>query len=263
MRVLTVIPARIGSSRLPQKPLRSICGEPLIRIVARRAIELAVADEVIVAADDQRVLEALRGLRVRGLLTRPDHRSGTERIGEIVRKPEFADSRLVLNLQVDQPFLPAAAARGALQLVRSGYSVGTAAAPLQRGALDNRCVVKVTLETSGRALDFSRDPPDTRDPLVTRDPPVTHDAGSSPRRMFHHLGVYAYHRDTILEWISLPECTSERIHDLEQLRPLQAGMSIGVALCKCAPPPAVDTEHDLRRARMVHVRMDPPTRKSA
>jgi 3-deoxy-manno-octulosonate cytidylyltransferase (CMP-KDO synthetase) len=257
VRVLTVIPARIGSFRLPQKPLRSICGEPLIRIVARRAIELAVADKVIVAADDQRVLEAVRGLGVRGLLTRPDHRSGTERIGEIVRKPEFADSQLVLNLQVDQPFLPAAAARGALQLVRSGYSVGTAAAPLQRGALDNRCVVKVTLETSGRARDFSRDP------LVTRDPPVTHDAGSSPRRMFHHLGVYAYHRDTILEWISLPECTSERIHGLEQLRPLQAGMSIGVALCKCAPPPAVDTEHDLRRARMVHVTMDPPTRKSA
>ncbi|UCG87386.1 MAG: 3-deoxy-manno-octulosonate cytidylyltransferase [Gemmatimonadota bacterium] len=251
MRVLTIIPARIGSSRLPEKPLRSIRGEPLIRIVARTAIDLPVSDEVVVATDDRRVVDAVRPLGVRGVLTSPDHESGTERLAEVLQMPEFADWQLILNLQGDQPYLPAVAAAGALQQVRSGCSVGTAAAALRAGDLTNRNVVKVVVDESGRASEFSR-----RQPAGS---PV----GPGHSRIFHHLGVYAYERETVLEWVRLPGCSAARTQGLEQLRPLRAGMSIGVALCNCVPPLAIDTEDDLRCAQLAHRNRGVQTRKSA
>ncbi len=251
MRVLTIIPARIGSSRLPDKPLRSICGEPVIRIVVRRAIQLGVSADVVVATDDWRVVEAVKPLGVRGFLTSPHHRSGTERIAEILTMPGFTHTELILNVQCDQPYLPAAAALGALQQVGSGRSIGTAATAVGPGDLTNRQVVKVVVDESGRACRFSR--------YV----PARMLKGSGPARVFHHLGVYAYERQTVFEWVRLPECSLERTQRLEQLRPLQAGMAIGVALCNCAPPLTIDTEDDLRRAQSVHRNIAVQIRKSA
>ncbi len=249
MRVLTIIPARIGSSRLPEKPLRHIQGEPLIRWATRRALSFGIAGEVVVATDDQRVLRAVMPFGVRGVMTNSGHRSGTERIAEVLTMPDFTTVDIVLNLQCDQPFLPREAASGALQQVRSGFPTGTSAVPLETGDLTRTNVVKVSVDSGGRATSFFRTEPITRN--------------RASRRPLHHLGVYAYSRRAVLDWVQLPDCVEEHAEQLEQLRPLQAGIPMGVALLDCDSPLAIDTEDDLRRAQYCGSVTRDQTRKSA
>ena len=156
MHVLTVIPARVGSSRLPEKPLSLLAGEPLIRVVARRVLSLGGVAELVVATDDRRVLEAVAPIGVTGILTDGAHCSGTDRAGEVLRRPEYAHIDIVLNVQGDQPFIPGRAASGALEMVRTGFPIGTAAARLTRDCLENGSKVKVWVDRGGRAQQFSR-----------------------------------------------------------------------------------------------------------
>jgi len=250
VRVLTVIPARIGSRRLSEKPLRSIAGEPLVSIVAQRALNLGVSTRIVVAADEARVLEAVAHLAVDRILTGPHHKSGTERVAEVLQRPDYADIQRVLNLQVDQPFLPRDAAEGAVRMVESGFAIGTAAARLDPVHQCDRSIVKVAVGKAGRAERFAR--------ILTAT-----EMASGSDEVLHHLGVYAYTREAVLQWVGLPECVEEHTERLEQLRPMANGMSIGVAILDCVAPLAIDTECDLERAQRSQIDIKDQSRKSA
>lgn len=244
MSLLAVIPARLAATRLPEKPLREIGGAPLVVRVWERVRDLGVADVCVVATDSERVVEAVSRAGGRAVLTRGDHVSGTDRVAEVVRRAEFAGFDAVVNVQGDEPFVSAAAVRGAVAIVTTGdASVGTAATPAAPEVLAVPDVVKVVVDDRGRALYFSRAPiPFLRD---ASDP----DACRVRDTLVHrHLGVYAYTRDALLAWIALPRHPLERVEQLEQLRPLAHGIAIGVALVDDAGAPGVDTPEDLARA---------------
>ncbi len=185
MHLLCVIPARIGSTRLPEKPLRRIAGTPLICIVARRAQALNLGGQLVVATDDERVARVVRDIGIDAVLTDRRHQSGTERVAEVLARPSYAHADLVLNLQGDEPLVPADAVRGALARVTNGDAIGTAAAPLppERAADPNR--VKVTIDRNGRAVGFSR-------------APLPAGEGASCEYL-QHIGVYAYTRRALLD----------------------------------------------------------------
>jgi 3-deoxy-manno-octulosonate cytidylyltransferase (CMP-KDO synthetase) len=234
VRLVCVIPARYHSTRLPGKPLRLLGGEPLIRVVARRAVDLGVTGEVVVASDDPRVLDAVAGLAVEPELTARTHASGTERVAEVAARRGLTDTDIVLNLQGDEPFLPRAAAEGAIGRVASGDDIGTAAQPLSAGGRRDPNRVKVELDGRGRALRFYRTPPA---PACARPAPA-----------FQHLGLYAYRAAALRAWLSFPPVAAEAAEGLEQLRPLAHGLRIGVAVLPAPAPHGIDTERDLQLA---------------
>jgi 3-deoxy-manno-octulosonate cytidylyltransferase (CMP-KDO synthetase) len=156
MRVLGVIPARLGSTRLPNKPLQLLAGEPLITRVVERIREHGVTDALVVATDSQRVADVVERSGVRAVLTDGTHASGTDRVAEVAMRPEFGEYPVILNIQGDEPFLPRDAVVGALLQVEQGYDISTAAAPLDRGAAADPARVKVVTDARGRALYFSR-----------------------------------------------------------------------------------------------------------
>jgi 3-deoxy-manno-octulosonate cytidylyltransferase (CMP-KDO synthetase) len=232
---LIVIPARLGSVRLPGKPLCKIDGEPLVCLVVRNVLEFGLDAKVVVATDDESVEKAVSGLGVQSITTSRTHRSGTERVAEVALQPEFAEFEQILNVQGDQPFLPENAAIGALKQLESGFPIGTAAAPLQDHQESNRNRVKVGVDREGRALSFSRGMPK----------PAESDGLIG---VFLHLGLYAYTRAALLDWIALPNTAVEVDEGLEQLRPFLHGTPIGVALLNNSVEPGVDTLEDLERA---------------
>ena len=241
MKTLAVIPARLGASRLPRKPLRLIGGVPLIVRVWERVSAMRIADEVVVATDSDEIAHVLRQTRAAVALTAPTHPSGTDRVAEVAALPRYARFDAVVNVQGDEPFVSDAAVRGATDIVTSGrFPLGTAAAPATPDALDTPHIVKVVTADDGRALYFSRAPiPWLRDPA---------DAVSRDRVARQHIGVYAYTRNALAAWVALPQHPLELIERLEQLRPLAAGLAIGVAAVSELPIGGVDTEDDLARA---------------
>lgn len=241
MTTLAVIPARLGATRLPRKPLRLLGGAPLIVRVWERLSALALADRVIVATDSDDVARAARHAGAECYLTDARHPSGTDRVAEIAARPEFARFDVIVNVQGDEPFLPAEATRGAIDLVASGaFPLGTAAVPAPPAVLDAPEVVKVVRADDGRALYFSR----------AGIPFLRDDADRSERdaMVLQHLGIYAYTRDALARWVALPPHPLERVERLEQLRPLAAGITMGVAVLDEAAPRGIDTEEDLRLA---------------
>lgn len=241
MKTLAVIPARLGATRLPRKPLRLLAGRPLIVRVWERVTALDLADRVVVATDSDEVADAVRAAGAEVAMTSAEHPSGTDRVAEVAARQQFATYDAVLNVQGDEPFVSAVAVRGALALVTDGrFPVGTAAAPASLEILATPNVVKVVTADDGRALYFSRAPiPYLRE--------VEDQALLAPR-VRQHLGIYAYSRDALHRWVSLPPHPLERIERLEQLRPLAAGIAIGVADADESPRPGIDTEQDLARA---------------
>jgi 3-deoxy-manno-octulosonate cytidylyltransferase (CMP-KDO synthetase) len=244
MGLLAVIPARLGATRLPRKPLRLLGGLPLVVRVWQRAMRLAVADHCVVATDSPEVRDAVRAAGGDVVLTRDDHPSGTDRVAEVAARPEFARYDRVVNIQGDEPFASADVVRAAASLVVDGrFPLGTVACPAARDVLAQPDVVKVVRADGGRALYFSRAAiPHLRD---ERD-----DAERALRdTMIHrHIGIYAYTRDALERWVALPPHPLERVERLEQLRPLAHGMVMGVSVVAVAPPPGIDTEDDLARA---------------
>ncbi|NIM50290.1 MAG: 3-deoxy-manno-octulosonate cytidylyltransferase [Gemmatimonadales bacterium] len=234
VHVLCVVPARLGSTRLPRKPLRLLAGEPLVRLVARRVLELDLGP-VVVAADDCQVLEAVASLGVEGVLTSPNHRCGTERVAEVARLPRYAQMDMVLNVQGDEPFVAVEAAVGAVHRVRIGDPVGTAAAPLRAEDVAELHRVKVVVDRAGHALRFSRAFPASG-------------AWPCEVQVMQHIGVYAYSKQALLRWAALRPVPEELEEGLEQLRPLAYGITVGVAEVGAPPLPGIDTEADLARA---------------
>jgi 3-deoxy-manno-octulosonate cytidylyltransferase (CMP-KDO synthetase) len=241
VKTLAVIPARLGASRLPRKPLRLVGGAPLVVRVWERVVGLGVAEQVVVATDSDEIAKVVRAAGGLAAMTSTSHPSGTDRVAEVARQPQYAAYEAFLNVQGDEPFVSEAALRGAAGMVTSGrFPLGTAAAPATDEILGMPHVVKVVMADDGRALYFSRAPiPWLRD---------HHDAPLRAGVIRQHIGVYAYTRDALAAWVALPPHPLERIERLEQLRPLAAGSAMGVATVPELPASGVDTEEDLVRA---------------
>ena len=242
---VVAIPARHDASRLPGKPLRLLAGEPLILHVARRALA-AGAREVWVAADDPRIAEALQGSGVEVAMTSPSHASGTDRLAECARIAGWSDDTAVVNLQGDEPFAPAAGIRAVAALLRdSGAEMATLAAPVDdvETLLDPNAV-KLVQAADGNALYFSRAPiPWPRDAFASD---RSHLPGG--HTWLRHIGIYGYLAGFLQRFAAMPAGRLEQIESLEQLRVLEAGHRIAVALTPEPFPAGVDTPDDLARA---------------
>ena len=244
MKTLAVIPARLGSTRLPRKPLRLLAGLPLVVRVWQRVVETGVADHVVVATDSTEIVGVMREHGGEVVMTRSDHESGTDRIAEAVSHAEFASFHVIVNVQGDEPFVSREAILGAARMVSSGgFPLGTAAVRATTEILQSPDVVKVVAADDGRALYFSR----AGIPYL-RDAQSARDAALQSDRVWQHIGVYAYDRQALMRWVALPPSSLEQIERLEQLRALSAGIPIGVALIDEPFRPGIDTEADLERA---------------
>ena len=241
MKTLAVIPARLGATRLPRKPLRLIGGAPLVVRVWERVSDLGVTDDVVVATDSEEIASAVRDAGGHAVMTSAEHPSGTDRVAEVAAQTAFSGYDVLVNVQGDEPFVPEHAIRGAVGIVTSGrFPLGTAAALASEAILALPDVVKVVSADDGRALYFSRAPiPWLRDHA---------DAAARAAFIRQHIGVYAYTRAALSAWVALPQHPLERIERLEQLRPLAAGLAMGVATVDEVPAGGVDTEEDLARA---------------
>ena len=237
---LIVIPARLKATRLPDKPLADIGGEPMIVHVWRRAVE-ADCGAVVVATDSEKVRDAIVKAGGAALMTRPDHVSGSDRVFEaVLERDPSAKLGTIVNLQGDLPTLAPSLVRACLAALREGEAdIGTIAAEITRNEeRTDPNVVKVIgspLEGSAtlRALYFTR---------------ATAPYGEGP--LYHHIGIYAYTRRALARFVSLPPSPLELREKLEQLRALEAGMRIHVGLVDTVPL-GVDTPPDLERARQL------------
>ena len=241
-RTLIVIPARMSASRLPGKPMVDIGGAPMIAHVWRRAVE-ADAGRVVVATDADEVVGAIKALGGEALLTRPDHASGSDRVFEAVERVDPAgDAEVVVNLQGDLPTLEPRLIRDCVSpLAGAGVDIATLAAEIvEPDECTNPNVVKVV----GTPLDEDRR---LRALYFTR---ATAPYGEGP--LYHHIGIYAYRRGALQRFVALPPSPLETREKLEQLRALEAGMRIDVAVVDTVPL-GVDTPADLERARRLLV----------
>lgn len=242
---IVAIPARYGSTRLPVKPLRPIAGVPMVVRVAQRALQ-AGADRVVVAVDDARIADALAGQGVDICMTRSDHASGSDRLAECARIAAWSDDTLVVNLQGDEPFAPAAGIRACAEVLHaSGADMSTLATPIDDvDALFDPNTVKLVRATSGDALYFSRAPiPWPRDAFQRDRTRMPADGA-----WLRHIGIYGYRAGFLQRFTTLPPGRLEAIESLEQLRVLEAGFRIAVGLTPEPFPPGVDTPEDLARA---------------
>ena len=245
--LIVAIPARMGASRLPGKPLADIGGRPLIAHVIERARALEGA-QCIVATDDERIAAAARLAGVEAVLTRSDHPTGSDRLAEVGQQLGWSGREIIVNLQGDEPLMPLSCLRAVVDALRTDpdAAAATLATPVgsAREAFDPSCV-KVVAAADGRALYFSRAPiPGARDAF-------SQDRESLPEGlgMLRHLGLYAYRADTLRRFAELPQGRLERIESLEQLRLLENGLPIALRLAPEPIPPGVDTPEDLERVR--------------
>ena len=238
---MAVIPARLGATRLPRKPLRLLAGLPLVVRVLERVRDLRIADRCVVATDSESIRAEVLRSGGEAVLTDASHPSGTDRVAEVAARAEYRGYGAILNVQGDEPFVAAEALRGALEQVTArDFPLGTAAVRASRDILARPDVVKVVTADDGAAMYFSRAPiPFLRDDV---------DAAERDARVLHHVGVYAYTPDALARWVALPVHPLERIERLEQLRPLANGMRIGVAVIDVAARSGIDTEADLELA---------------
>jgi len=236
-----VIPARLGSTRLPRKVLRPLHGKPLLQWVWEAA-RASAAEQVIVAADDAEVLDACRAFGADARLTAASHQSGTDRIDEIARTAGWSDDTLVVNLQGDEPLMPPALIRQAAQLLAgdAGADIATLCHPLHaREEWLNPNVVKLVMDSLGYALYFSRAPIPWKREGTSAESPL-------PRGLaFRHIGLYAYRVGALRRFSALPPAPLESCEMLEQLRALSHGLRIKVGISEAPPPRGVDTEDDL------------------
>jgi 3-deoxy-manno-octulosonate cytidylyltransferase (CMP-KDO synthetase) len=242
---IVAIPARYGSTRLPAKPLRAIAGVPMIVRVAQRAL-LAGASQVVVAVDDSRIADALAGQGVDLCMTRSDHASGSDRLAECAAHYGWPADAIVVNLQGDEPFAPAAGIREvARALAEDDAPMATLATPIADAhELFDPNVVKLVRTSNGRAMYFSRAPlPWARDAFAE-----SRDALPKGLPFLRHIGIYAYRAGFLQQYTNLSRTPLEQVESLEQLRVLEHGYPIAVRLTPEPFPPGIDTEVDLQRA---------------
>ncbi|UBM11528.1 3-deoxy-manno-octulosonate cytidylyltransferase [Cupriavidus metallidurans] len=249
-----VIPARLASTRLPNKPLADIGGHPMIVRVAERA-HASSAQRTVVATDSQEVAQACAAHGVEAVLTRADHQSGTDRLSEVAAQLGLADDAIVVNVQGDEPLIePTLIDEVALHLAaHTDCAIATAAHPLDDVAeVFNPNVVKVVCDNAGRALYFSRAPiPWARDAwsAVPAQPAATAQVPLPAMPVLRHIGIYAYRAGFLRRFPTLAVAPVEQTEALEQLRAMWHGERIGVMVTAAAPAPGVDTPADLERVR--------------
>ena len=227
---VVVIPSRYASVRLPGKPLREINGKIMIQHVHERGMESSARD-VVVATDDQRIGDACAAFGATVCMTGDQHRSGSERIAEVCDIMDWNDDTVVVNLQGDEPTMPAQLIDQCAELLTdSSVDIGTLASPIAGDDdFQNPNVVKAVLSNDGNALYFSRSA-------------IPHE---NPGLALHHHGIYAYRAGVLRQLVAAPPSQLETAERLEQLRALSLGMRIRVAVPSVRPGAGVDTEDDL------------------
>ena len=232
------IPARHASSRLPGKPLLLLGGKPIIQHVYDNA-RFSGAEEVVVATDDDSVARTAAEFGAIVVRTAGTHVSGTDRIAEAVAIRSESDDTIIVNVQGDEPQLPATVIRQVAGLIESntGVDIATVCEPIEDASeLDDPNIVKVVRADNQQAIYFSR-------------APIPHARGGRELKLAYyrrHVGIYAYTREALNDWVALAPSQLERLESLEQLRPLEAGLKIGVAIVGAADP-GVDTMADVLR----------------
>jgi len=238
---LVVIPARLGSTRLPRKPLADIDGKPMVVRVAEQA-KKSLAQSVVVATDSTEIQAACDQHRIECILTSPDHPTGTDRLAEVAQLLKLPNNALVVNVQGDEPLIPPDLINEVAQKLADHHecAISTVAVPIQDEAeIQNPNVVKVVLNRAGEALYFSRASiPFVRDPV-----------NATKALHLRHLGIYAYRADFLQAYTRLEPAPPEQAEALEQLRALWNGYRIAVHVAQDAPPAGVDTPEDLERVR--------------
>lgn len=241
-----VIPARYGSTRFPGKPLADLAGKPMIQHVHERAQESGAA-RVLVATDDARIAAAASAFGARVVMTRDDHRSGTDRLAEVAEKEGMEAGELVINLQGDEPLMPPELIRqtAAALAQRQEADIATLAAPIRdRDEVFDPNIVKVVRDREGYALYFSRAPiPWDRDGFGRNGPLAA--------EYLRHLGIYGYRVGFLRRYPQLAEVELERVEALEQLRALWNGARLYVDIAASLPAPGVDTPADAERVSML------------
>ena len=239
MKTLVIIPSRLSAQRLPGKPLMEINGLSIISHVFKKAEEANIG-EVIVAAEDQEIVDDVKQNGGQAILTKNEHKTGTDRIYEVFQKINSADIDLVMNLQGDEPLINIDDIRNLnKKMIESSSKLGTLASKIQdKALLENPNVVKVLTKENlnqtnfPEALNFMRN--------ITEE----------KENIYHHLGIYSYNKDTLEKFVSLNQSTSEIKNKLEQLRALDNNMKINVAFAKFAPI-GVDTKEDLEAVKKI------------
>ncbi|MGB5690913.1 MAG: 3-deoxy-manno-octulosonate cytidylyltransferase [Woeseiaceae bacterium] len=238
---VVVIPARYASTRLPAKALREINGKPMLQHVYERGLESA-ATEVVIATDDERIAEAAEAFGATVCMTGDQHQSGTERIAEVADLLDWPDDQVVVNLQGDEPTMPAVLIdECAALLADASADIATLASPfLSQDDFRNPNCVKVIRDVHAHAIYFSR-----------ATVPFPRDEGSddrAARAALHHHGIYAYRCGVLRQFVAAEPSELEVCEQLEQLRALSLGMTIAVGIPSERPGAGVDTENDLQRA---------------
>ncbi len=246
MEFLVIIPARYASERLPGKPLREIAGKTMIQHVYERATASGAAG-VVVATDDERIEKTVKSFGGDVCMTASTHRSGSERLAEVVALRGYRDEQTIVNLQGDEPLMPAELIRQVAQDLHGNRraDISTLCSRIHSAVeLFDPHAVKVVLDAAGYALYFSRAPiPWDRDAFA-----VTTEQLPENCEHYRHVGLYAYRAGYLKQYIALPSSPLERLESLEQLRVLWHGGRIHVAEAKCFPGHGVDTPADLEKA---------------
>ena len=237
-----IIPARLASTRLPNKPLADIGGLPMVVRVAQQA-RLSQAAQVVVAADDASIVQACAAHGVQAILTRVDHLSGSDRLAEAVAALGLADETIVVNVQGDEPLIDPALINAVAHTLAEApeAAMASAACAITRSEeLHNPNAVKVVLAKNGHALYFSRSLlPYPREAAIAAAHPA-----------LRHIGIYAYRAGFIQRFTQLEAAPLERIESLEQLRALWHGYAIAMHISASEPAAGVDTPEDLERVRL-------------
>ncbi|QWD96866.1 3-deoxy-manno-octulosonate cytidylyltransferase [Polynucleobacter sp. MG-6-Vaara-E2] len=240
---LVVIPARLGSTRLPRKPLADIDGKPMVVRVAEQA-KKSLAHSVVVATDSVEIQAACDEHRIECLLTSENHPTGTDRLAEVAQLLKLPDNALVVNVQGDEPLIPPELINQVAQTLadHEECAISTVAVPIHDTTeIQNPNVVKVVLNRVGEALYFSR-----------ASIPFVRDAGAEEKtEHLRHLGIYAYRAEFLHAYTRLDPAPPEQAEALEQLRALWNGYRIAVYTATQTPPAGVDTPDDLERVRRV------------
>ncbi len=239
-----VIPARFSSSRLPGKPLLLIHGRPMILRVVDQAKKVEGFDDLCVATDDERIAEICRSDGVDVVLTSPDHPSGTDRLSEVARIKGWDSNDIIVNVQGDEPLLPAQLVKQVAKLLvdKPNCSMSTLCEPIHSlDEFQRDSIVKVVMSKQNEALYFSRATiPYDRDGAKHEEPTLHTQA-------FRHLGLYAYRVSLLQEYVTWDMGKLEKLESLEQLRVLENGHRIAIAVAQANLPPGVDTQADLDR----------------
>jgi len=250
MTFTVIIPARLASTRLPNKPLADLGGKPMVVRVAERA-RASGATRIVVATDHADILAACAAHGVEAVMTRADHPSGTDRIAEVARALGLGPEEVVVNLQGDEPLIDPALLAACAARIEAGVPMATCAHPLHAVAdVFNPNVVKVVLDRQGRALYFSRATiPWARDAFAAsrHTLPAALPVDYAPLR---HIGLYAYSNAFLQAYPALEVSPLEQVEVLEQLRVLWHGHPIAVHVTDSAPEAGVDTPEDLARVRL-------------